>query len=562
MRGLALGLVLAGCIADPDGDPGGEPIGSEPADAEWTFGPEVVCAEPEEAFSTLAEGGEARGLDRPIPVSEFAEFGHYLVSVLAVDVDDDGDVDLALSRQDLDLDLYLNDGAGQFTASDALHTPSQSPWTDGLAWAFVDVDGDRLPELVETSFSGLTLRRATAPGSWGPAEAIWDSTGGPYERAAWRTIAAGDLDGDGDLDLVLASLHGAFDPFDGDDSPPPGEAELLFFGDGAGGFDGPERLVSDAGVGMSQMVLLSDRDADGDLDVFVGSDLEGPQWAPGTLFENRGLQDGELVLEDVGAATGALIPASHMGADGADLNGDGQLDYCFTDVGPVICLESDPSGVYVDTRAVHDLVPSTMDIPRYWTGWSIELADLDNDGLDDVVAAAGRVDDFIEVEGSDERPWESDQPNGIWQATAQGAWADRGETLGFGSIRESFGLATADLDGDGSLEVVIGNEVGLPSLWSAGCSEGAWLEVDLVGPGANAHALGATVIVQDGDVSWIQEVHALRSVGQGPARLHFGLGDREAVDLVTVRWPGGATSEHHDVPTRRFVRVEHPERAD
>ncbi|MEE2830093.1 MAG: CRTAC1 family protein [Myxococcota bacterium] len=553
-------FLVSGCVAPP---PTESPLPDKSAslEASWEIGEEVPCSAGQDAFLVLEEQGEQHGVDRPIPESSSSVTpGHYLVGVLVADLEADEDLDLAFNRPDGGIDLYLNDGSGNFTHSDALATEGMSWGPSDLSRGFADINGDGLPELFQTSFDGLSMRPALAPLEWGPRQSVWDATGTPYEGAGWLSFSVGDLDGDGPLDLVLASLHGAFDHSAGQGGPP-AEAELIFFGDGTGGFSEPVRLVSHEGPGMSQLILLTDRDADGDLDIFVGSDLVGPQWPPGTLFENGGLgQDGTLQLADVGEESGGAVAMSHMGADASDLNGDGLLDYCFTDIGPVVCLESDPSGVFVDTRAVHGLVPASMDIPEHWTGWSMEIADLDNDGLEDFVAAAGRVDDFVDQDNpGDLRPWESDQPNGIWQATARGVWEERTDLLDFGSIRESYGLATADLDGDGALEVIIGNELGLPSVWWNQCSDGAWLQIDIQGRAHNVDALGAAVVIEDGEERWTQEVYSLRTLGQGPTRLHFGLGDRETVERVTVRWPGGATSVRTDLPTRRFLRVRHPE---
>lgn len=556
-RGLIVAVVfLTGCPSEPAPAPIEGTL-----EAEWTLGDPVSCSNPGDAFTQLEEGAAAVGVDRVVPdAADFWIPGHFLVGVLAYDVDADGDLDLSFNRPDGSHDLYVNDGGGTFAFVPALRSPPGTPEVDPHAQGFADVDGDGLPEFFESSFNGLGMRRATGVLEWEDAVLVWDARGTQYEDAGWNTFTAGDVDGDGDLDIVLASVHGAFDPFGETDEPPPGEAELILLGDGTGGFAEPIPLISAAGEGMSQLVLLTDRDADGDVDIFVGADLVGPMWPPGTLFDNGGMAgDGTLRLTDIGEETGTALRMSHMGGDSADLNGDGALDYCFSDIGPVVCLESDPSGVYVDTEATRNLVPGPMDIDNWWTGWSLEITDLDNDGYEDLVVAGGRADAFIESENPTETPWESDQPNGIWQSNSDGVWEDRTDQLGFGSIKESYGLTTADLDGDGALEVIIGNEKDAPSIWWNTCSAGAWLRIDLHGTPGNVDAFGATVLVEHGDRTWIQEVYSLRTVGQAPPWLHFGLGAVDTVDRITVRWPGGETSVKRDVPTRRTVVVTHPD---
>ena len=60
----------------------------------------------------------------------------------------------------------------------------------------------------------------------------------------------------------------------------------------------------------------------------------------------------------------------------------------------------------------------------------------------------------------------------------------------------------------------------------------------------------------------IQELHGLRSVGQAPSELHFGLGDSTTVNRILVIWPDGITQEFTHAPTRRILYVRHPEALD
>ena len=83
---------------------------------------------------------------------------------------------------------------------------------------------------------------------------------------------------------------------------------------------------------------------DGDLDLLALSDL-GP---PSAFWRNDGLVDGVVQWVDDGASLGAALEIAAMGIDSADLNRDGVLDYCISDVGPPRCLLSDGLGGYVE----------------------------------------------------------------------------------------------------------------------------------------------------------------------------------------------------------------------
>ena len=51
----------------------------------------------------------------------------------------------------------------------------------------------------------------------------------------------------------------------------------------------------------------------------------------------------------------------------------------------------------------------------------------------------------------------------------------------------------------------------------------------------------------------------LRTVGQSPSRIHFGLGRLSRLDSLEVRWPGGARSLGESLPVNRVITVEHPD---
>ena len=89
------------------------------------------------------------------------------------------------------------------------------------------------------------------------------------------------------------------------------------------------------------------------------------------------------------------------------------------------------------------------------------------------------------------------------------------------------------------------------------CGDGAWLEIELIGPRENSQGFGAQVEVDDGERVHLREIHGLRATAQGPSRLHFGLGGVDVVPRVTIRWPDGETSEAHDIGSRRVITVVH-----
>ncbi len=132
--------------------------------------------------------------------------------------------------------------------------------------------------------------------------------------------------------------------------------------------------------------------------------------------------------------------------------------------------------------------------------------------------------------------------------------------VGADDIRDARGMATADFDNDGDLDIVVNNNPGdsgraeLARATLLRNNVGAqhnWLAVELQGTKSNRDAVGATVTVETGAEKQVRLV----GVGSGFAsqhstRLYFGLGGRESVSAVTLRWPSGRVERFEKVGDR------------
>ena len=148
-------------------------------------------------------------------------------------------------------------------------------------------------------------------------------------------------------------------------------------------------------------------------------------------------------------------------------------------------------------------------------------------------------------------------------------FSDVGMAAGCDDEKDGRGLAIADFDNDGALDLVISNNPG-----DCGCATapatvlrnntGArrnWLAVELVGTRCNRDAVGAEVLAEVvGGKPHLAKQLRLMSAGcsyasQHSSRLYFGLDDAEAVDRLTVRWPGGGEETLVNVRARQLVRI-------
>ncbi len=456
--------------------------------------------------------------------------------------------------------LYHNKGGLRFEDVTAASGIAHEGWGQGVCAG--DIDNDGYVDLYVGYWGQNALYRNQGDGTF-RNETVERGLGTPGRR--WGTGCAFlDYDHDGWLDL-FAAHYLDFDPAQvpaageaggcrwkgfpvvcGPMGLPP-ETMSLYHNEGQGRF---RDVTDEAGVGGAKAagltVLTGDFDNDGWVDVYVTGDS-----TPSLLFHNLGNGKFEEMGEFLGVAYNEDgHEQSGMGTSAADYNHDGLLDIVktnFTDDIPNL-YQNFGDGSFVEVTTAAGLAVHTQ-----FVSWGVAFLDFDQDGWKDIFIANGHVYPDIDTRhvGQTFR-----QPRLLYWNRRDGEFYDMSKQAGPGILarHSSRGVAPADLDNDGSLEIVVVNMHESPSLLKNFAPKGNSILIQaLTADGRDA--IGARLTLRTAGGTQIDEV---RSGGyyqsQGDFRVHFGLGDAESADL-TVRWPNGTENSYKALPANHWIVI-------
>lgn len=485
-----------------------------------------------------------------------------------IDYDRDGDPDLFFvnGAPGAANALYRNDGDGTFTdvtaqAGVAAAEPGPGVYKTGVAVG--DFDSDGHPDLYVTAFGANLLFRNDGDGTFSDVTARAGVAGLPDE---WSTSAGFlDYDRDGDLDLYVVNYL----DFRLDDNPYcgsrrqgyrmychptmfDGKADRLFRNEGDGTFtDVSDRagIANPTGKGLG--VTFCDIDGDRDTDIYVANDT-----VRNFLFRNNG--NGTFTDVAYGAGVGFDRngkPQAGMGVDCGDIDADGLPDLFVTNFADELnsLYRNLGDGTFEEVAEAAGLGSGYQPL-----GFGTKLFDADNDGDLDIYVTNGHVIDNVALY----QPASTYAQRDLVYANAGGRFVDVTADAGPGldALRVGRGLAVADFDNDGRLDVVISNLGQAPQLLrNDGDLPGHWIAIRAEGR-RNTAGLGARVEVVTDAGTQVREVNNVSSYqSSNDVRLHIGLGAARTVRRLTVTWPGGATQVLEDVPADQVLVVKEPE---
>jgi len=120
------------------------------------------------------------------------------------------------------------------------------------------------------------------------------------------------------------------------------------------------------------------------------------------------------------------------------------------------------------------------------------------------------------------------------------------------------GVAFADFDNDGFMDLVVANNGDPPLLLhNSGGNGNHFLNFKLVGTRSNRDAMGARIRVRAGGLSQVREIAGGGSyLSQSDLRAHFGLDKATRAEAVEIQWPSGQRQVFHDLEADKFYQIE------
>lgn len=441
--------------------------------------------------------------------------------------------------------LYRNRGDGTFED----RTRQTGLEGSGFASAATagDFDNDGYNDLYIANVGRNLLYRNRGNGTF---EDVTEKAGVGHAGTGLSAVFA-DIDNDGWLDLYVGNYLTYVPEKQSEQNPGAypgplayqGEANVLYRNRGNGTFEDITRQAGLYAPGHRAMsVCAFDCDWDGDIDLYVSNDD-----TPNALWLNDGKGHFRETALQVGVAFNSIGEApGSMNAAIGDANGDGLPDLFITRLGYGSLYLRTPQGFYDDRMWASGLGLLT----QKYVAWGGAFLDFDNDADLDIFVANG---DAFTLDGTVSLLLENQGPAKFTDASGKGGTFFKARINGRGN-------AILDYDNDGRLDVLLTALADRAVLLRNRCPlKHHWLKLQLEGTRSNRNGYGARVALTAGDLSLRAE--ALCPTGfltQGDTRPHFGLGPRQTVDRLEIRWPSGQVQVLTNIASDQVLKVREP----
>jgi hypothetical protein len=386
---------------------------------------------------------------------------------------------------------------------------------------------------------------------------------------------------------------------------PAGQFDHLYRNDGSKFVE----VSNVAGIGQQPYFGLSatwwDYNNDGWPDLYVANDFMGPDH----FFKNNGPnEDGVVTFSDVTKTSVPHTPWFSMGADMADINNDGLFDLLASDMagsnhyrdklsmgamsGPdsrawFLNWPTPPqymrNSLYLNSGTDRFMEAANLAglATTDWT-WTVRFSDFDQDGWEDVYFTNGMSRDWfngdvlaeshriLNVKGKEaaNNYWfkqpKFDLENLVFKNKGDLKFENVSSKWGLDHKGVSTGGATGDFDGDGDLDLIVNGYDEPLKIYRNDVSTGNAIKLKLVGRKSNRSAIGTRVELQTMVADNTMTQVRFNNSNQGfmscsEPVVHFGIGDGETVDQVSITWASGVVQQLTDLAANQTYTITEPE---
>ena len=534
------GLLLSGCGDDPVETGTAEPAPGNVASQSTAWFQDDIDA-------SRISFEHVSGHDGDFYIPEIMSGG-----AAVLDMEGDGDLDIyfiqsgSITSPEDNPPNQLFENLGDGTFRDVTDTSGAGDRGYGIATATGDYDNDGDVDLLVTNVGRNTLLQNDGAGRFTD---VTDQAGLMDEDYS-ASASFFDADRDGDLDLYVCNYLVNWSPereieckntLNQPDycapltykAPAP---DRLYLNNGDGTFKDISESSGIAAVpGTALGVLAADFTGDGQLEIFVANDgMPDRLWIrqPDGTYVDDALLSG-CAMDMSGKAKAG------MGVSAADIDGDQDEDF-------IVCnlwretdslYLNDGSGQFQDATIRTGLGAT----PKTFTRFGLGFFDFNNDGFIDLYEANGRVADLATSHSETDRYAE---PNVLFMGQPKTRFKEvlpRGGTADL-LVATSRAAAFGDIDNDGRMDIIVVNRDGKPHVLRNTVEDiGNWSLIRVIDEHGRDAIAAQVRLTADGATT----TRRVRTDGSYCAandpRVHFGLGDTESIDDISVTWPDGST---------------------